>query len=243
MNNKFSKSATISMYKLIQSHTTVTSVNDIQLHLITPKNPLYYCRDEKELPFPEPWWAFCWPGGKFLAKYILDSPSLFKNKSVIDIGSGCGICSIAAAKAGASHVLANDIDPFASTALDLNIALNSSCHNNTVEFLLENKIPQCEQDIQNAKIFFSSFDIVICGDMLYDTSLSTSILRVLEDHPNVLFGDPGRLGCPKDILNNSDSTAQFHADELIDRKANRLIAMYPYAEDGFSSVKIFKLNN
>ena len=43
--------------------------------------------------------------------YLLDNPSIVRNKSVLDIGSGCGASSIASIMCGATRVLANDIDP------------------------------------------------------------------------------------------------------------------------------------
>jgi predicted nicotinamide N-methyase len=39
-----------------------------------------------------------------LARYILDNPSLFVGKRVLDVGCGCGAASIAAAKAGATAI-------------------------------------------------------------------------------------------------------------------------------------------
>ncbi|WP_171480115.1 50S ribosomal protein L11 methyltransferase, partial [Acinetobacter baumannii] len=44
-------------------------------------------------------------------RFILDTGSLFKGKSVLDVGCGCGASSIAAKMVGASFVTANDIDP------------------------------------------------------------------------------------------------------------------------------------
>lgn len=44
------------------------------------------------------------------SRYILDHPSFFKNLNILDIGCGCGACSIAAFLAGAKQVIANDVD-------------------------------------------------------------------------------------------------------------------------------------
>ena len=44
-------------------------------------------------------------------RYLLDNPDVVRGKRVLDVGSGCGASSIAARMLGASHVLANDIDP------------------------------------------------------------------------------------------------------------------------------------
>jgi predicted nicotinamide N-methyase len=63
-------------------------------------------------------------GGQALARYILDTPALVAGKQVVDLGSGSGLTAIAARLAGASHVLAADIDVFAVAAIQLNAAVN-----------------------------------------------------------------------------------------------------------------------
>jgi len=135
---------------------------------------------------------------------------------VIDIGSGCGSASIACALAGAAQVVANDIDPFAGTALRVNLELNAVDKPDRVVFSDANNIGAPAG-------FFSEFDIVICGDMLYDPDCSEQLLRALSGHPCVLFGDPGRTYCPRDL------------------RADQQLACYDYGQDGFDSIKVFRL--
>ena len=42
--------------------------------------------------------------------YVLDNRSLIQGRRVLDLGSGCGASAIASKMAGATHVIANDID-------------------------------------------------------------------------------------------------------------------------------------
>ena len=51
-----------------------------------------------------PYWAVPWVGGQGLARYILDNPDVVRGRSVLDVGSGCGVAALAAAVAGASRV-------------------------------------------------------------------------------------------------------------------------------------------
>src|SRR5262245_55521707 len=73
---------------------------------------------------PPPYWAFAWPGGQALARYILDNPSEVRDRSVLDFGAGSGLVAIAAAKAGASCVVAAELDPLALAAIDMNSRAN-----------------------------------------------------------------------------------------------------------------------
>ncbi|HEX2759074.1 MAG TPA: 50S ribosomal protein L11 methyltransferase, partial [Rhizomicrobium sp.] len=101
-------------------------VPEIKLHLATEVVPLW-CATEEELEkigVPPPYWAFAWAGGQALARYVLDNPALVAGKRVLDIGSGSGLVGLAAAKAGAAHVLAADIDAFACAAIRLNATAN-----------------------------------------------------------------------------------------------------------------------
>lgn len=43
-------------------------------------------------------------------RFVLENPDIVKDKSVLDVGSGCGATSIAAIMKKAKYAVANDID-------------------------------------------------------------------------------------------------------------------------------------
>ena len=47
---------------------------------------------------PPPYWAFCWPGGQAIARYLLDNPELVRGKSVVDFAAGSAVSAMAAAR-------------------------------------------------------------------------------------------------------------------------------------------------
>ena len=63
-------------------------------------------------------------GRQALARYVLDNPSVVADRRVLDLGAGGAIAAIAAAKAGASYVMASEVDEFALSAIALNAAAN-----------------------------------------------------------------------------------------------------------------------
>lgn len=81
--------------------------------------------DLHALRLPPPFWAFPWVGGQAAARYILDHPETIRGRRVAILAAGAGLEAIAAVKAGAADVIANDIDPVACRAMALNAALNS----------------------------------------------------------------------------------------------------------------------
>src|SRR5260370_26767706 len=101
----------------LRAHTQVVSPDlcpEISLHLAGDLDAMW-ARQEAWLGragLPTPFWCVAWIGGQALARYTLDHPMLVCSRSVLDLGSGSGICAIAAAKAGADSVEASDVDPF-----------------------------------------------------------------------------------------------------------------------------------
>lgn len=70
------------------------------------------------------YWAFCWASGQALAARILENPEWVRGRSVLDFGAGSGVVGVAAALAGAAHVVACDLDPDARQACRANAELN-----------------------------------------------------------------------------------------------------------------------
>src|SRR4051812_21162571 len=106
---------------------------------------------------PMPFWAFAWPGGQALARYLLDHPDVVAGRDVFDLASGSGIVAVAAAKAGARSVTACEIDPLAICAIDLNARLNGG---GVVAF---------QTDVADVEI--EAAEVALAGDVFYDRVL------------------------------------------------------------------------
>jgi predicted nicotinamide N-methyase len=137
-----------------------------------------------------PYWAFPWPGGQALSRYLLDHPERVRGKRVLDFASGSGLIGIAAAKAGAAKVLAFDIDPMAKAATRLNAEINDV------------KVEELRKVSMEKP--FNKADIIVTGDVCYNQAMTTRIMRWLylcvDRGIPVLLGDPGRAYVPKSGL-------------------------------------------
>ncbi|XP_017569180.1 electron transfer flavoprotein beta subunit lysine methyltransferase [Pygocentrus nattereri] len=156
---------------------------EISLRLFTPKCRFWTERPEL-WPFPEPFWAIYWPGGQALARYLLNKPEVSAGKRVLDLGCGCGASAIAAKLSGATHVLANDIDPVAAIATQMNCELNG----------LE-PLPSVTENMIGSKP--ENWDLILLGDMFYDETLADCLHNWLHTcikihRTQILIGDPGR---------------------------------------------------
>ena len=166
----------------------VPLVPEIRLHIAEESLPIWQRTEEElgEMNIPPPYWAFAWAGGQALARYLLDNPALVAGRRVLDLGSGSGLVAIAAAKAGAAHVLAADIDALALAAIDLNAAANAVTLETTAADLLD-RSP-------------GAFDVVLIGDLFYERPLAERVLAfadaALARGAVVLAGDPRRSYFP-----------------------------------------------
>lgn len=157
-----------------------------EIHLHLGDDPLALWKlSVKHAANPEaslPFWAFAWPGGQAVARYLLDNPDYVQGKRVVDLGTGSGICAIAARLAGASYVLAVDIDPYSEAAVYLNSAANGA----EVEFV--------RGDILSVE--FAPPDVVLTGDAYYESKLTGLLLTRLRSLPltrtRVILGDAHR---------------------------------------------------
>ncbi|MGY5809748.1 class I SAM-dependent methyltransferase [Rhizobium sp. LEGMi198b] len=166
-------------------------VPEIRLHLASEAHDLWLKTEEEleEIGLPPPFWAFAWAGGQGLARYVLDHPDMVAGKRVLDFASGSGLVAIAAKLAGASHVLAADIDPWAETAVRLNAAENGVA----LDFTGDNLIGRA-----------TDADVILAGDVFYDRDFADRLIpwfrQLAGEDRLVLVGDPGRAYLPKDRL-------------------------------------------
>jgi predicted nicotinamide N-methyase len=135
-----------------------------------------------------PFWAFAWPGGQALARYVLGHAGLVAGRSVLDVGSGSGLVAIAAAKAGAATVTASEVDALAAAAIVLNAQANGV------------PCPAVTGDVLGGD--GAGADVVLAGDVCYARPLAERVLPFLERAAargaSVLVGDIGRAFLPRD---------------------------------------------
>ena len=178
----------------IRANTRVLPVPhapELRLHVADEATELWEKTEEElgEIGLPPPFWAFAWAGGQALARYLLDHAAIVQGRTVLDFGAGSGLVAIAAAKAGAHHVEACDIDRFALSAVALNAALNGVA------------VSTRDGDLVGSD---EGWDVVLAGDISYEHDMAqraTDWLHQLARRgATVLIGDPGRSYLARDRL-------------------------------------------
>jgi predicted nicotinamide N-methyase len=176
--------------------TTVPLLPELHLHLAADDAGLWdstggaYRSDQ-----PPPFWAFAWPGGIALARYLLDHAEAVRGRRVVDLASGSGVVAIAASLAGALAVRAVDVDPAAITAIGLNAEAN--------DVRVEPIIGEAAANLDDA-------EIILVGDGFYTGPVAASMTRLLagaaRGGAQALVGDPGRGFLPRRLF---DQLAEY----------------------------------
>jgi len=164
---------------------------EIKLHLATEITPIWQATEANlaEMNLPPPYWAFAWPGGQALTRFLIDHSDWVRGKAVLDFAAGSGLSAIGAAKAGAAKVQAAEIDDFALAA----IALNARINNVAIELVREDMIG-----------IEPRWDVVLAGDVCYERPMAERVIawfRALASRGvAILMGDPGRAYLPQSGL-------------------------------------------
>jgi len=164
-------------------------VPEIRLHLAARATDLWEATEATlaRTGLPPPYWAFAWPGGRALARFLLDWPETARGLAVLDFAAGCGIAAIAAAQAGAASVAASEIDDFAAAALALNAAANGVA----VTVLRDDVLDRAP---------VPEYGLVIAGDVFYEKPMADRVWPWLKARRaagvRVLVADPGRAYLP-----------------------------------------------
>lgn len=164
-------------------------VPEIRLHLAARATDLWEATEAtlEKNGLPPPYWAFAWPGGRALARLLLDRPEMARGRRVLDFAAGCGIAGIAAALTGAGAVTASEIDEFAGAAMKLNAAAN-------------NVALDVRLDDVTALVPPPEYDLILAGDVFYEKPMAEKIWPWLKARKEagavVLVADPGRAYLP-----------------------------------------------
>jgi len=209
--------------RFIESQTTLATpplTPEIKLHLATEITPIWEATEAtlEANNLPPPYWAFAWPGGQALTRFLLDHADRIRGKRVLDFAAGSGLSAIGAKMAGAEKVQANEIDDFAIEAILLNAATN----NVAIEVLRHDLIGRNE-----------GWDVVIAGDVCYEKPMADRVIPWLRSLAStgvtVLMGDPGRAYLPAQGLVEVASYDVPTSRELEDRelRVTRVLRLMP----------------
>lgn len=156
---------------------TLTDVAGVRLWLLAddvPRGPL--SAEQFRAAWDEPpFWAFAWPAGRWLAETL---PAELSAQTVIDLGCGSGLLSVALARAGVA-VVAVDRDPLARLATACNAAENE------VDFPILAELDEAPDA-----------DLLLLADFLYDPANLSGLEPLCRRARRTLLADCRLQLCP-----------------------------------------------
>ncbi len=195
-------------------------VPELLLHLADAVTPLWQASEAwlAEVNVAPPYWAFAWPGGQALARWVLDAPAQVAGRRVLDFAAGCGVAALACARAGAARVEAAEIDAVAAAAIGLNAELNGL------------KIAVRHADLVGS---VGDWDVILCGDICYEAPMTRHVLpwlRACAGQAEVWIADPGRAYLPAGMA----AVARYDVATSLDLedRTMRPTTIYRLASDG-----------
>jgi predicted nicotinamide N-methyase len=157
------------------------------------------------LSHADPYGAVLWPAATAVASHMLQAPETWLNRqSVLELGTGTGLVSLAAAAGGAASVTATDWETlplqlllYAQTRLNP-AARRIAIHTQVVN--VHDFLPSSSSSSTNATLLPPA-TVVVAADLLYEPqtgrALAHAVVQALERGSRVLIGDsPGRAGRP-----------------------------------------------
>lgn len=124
-----------------------------------------------ETRLPPPFWAFAWPGGRLLARWLLDHPAEFRGARIVALAAGAGLEALAAARIGARRVTWNDMDPIAEIAF----AMNADRAGVAVEHALGDAVA-----LADATAPGRDADVLLLGDAFYERAAASALFDALQ---------------------------------------------------------------
>ena len=122
-------------------------------------------------PLPAPFWAVAWPGAQALARAISDGVVDVAGRVVVDLGCGCGLAAIAAARHGAARAIAVDVDPLAVQVALLCAAENGAADNGAaIDARVADPILGDDDIVADA-------DVVLAGDLVYNVDVGARLVE------------------------------------------------------------------
>jgi len=160
--------------------------------------------DLEKLNAGDPYGAVLWPAAYAIAEKLLSDPnyrSKLQHQTILELGAGTGLVSLALSLAGAKHVIATDYETIPLKLMEysaryLNPKIVST---NTCLQIEDHSISYQLLDMRDYSSPLPAADVVVATDIMYEPKTGTAMARraveALQRGSTVLVGDsPGRPG-------------------------------------------------
>lgn len=185
-----------------------------------------------------------WEAALYLAEWALENPHIFKNKTVLELGSGVGLTGIVVCRSSSPiKYIFSDCHQTVLQRLRGNVAnCLTECHSNSVSVCVEQVDWQNVSDEQLQRI---QANTIIAADVVYDPDIISCLVRLLarllncnfqESHPDVYIASTVRNPQTYNCFKTELEKAGLRHDIITDF----VTQVFPY--NRVSTIEIIKIH-
>ena len=192
-----------------------------------------------------------WTASQLTARYIERNSAKFKGKKVLELGAGCGLCSIVSALCGAAQVVSTDVGA-AYELLQKNVQLNAGVLKQRKGKL---EVHRFDWNDPVPDYATSGFDFVLCTETFYSAEIVpllggvlSVICRNSERKATLLLAQSDRatLVNVQDLLTSLKSNFGFKVskrveDDLAFMKENPKLGLADFISKGIGKPQLFEV--
>jgi hypothetical protein len=121
-----------------------------------------------------------WRGSEVLSDYLVKHPILVKNKTVLELGAGLGLCGIVAHYLGASSVLITDGDEDVVENMQFNVEHNVVPTNENKGNRIHCSVLLWDCHVDDFLLKHGCQDVVLAGDCVYASTSLEPIWKTIQ---------------------------------------------------------------
>jgi len=176
--------------------------------------------DEFNIDERLPYWGELWPSAIALSRFIFDNANLIVDKSILELGCGLGLTSIAAIIQRPKQLICTDYEEPALELTKKNIKLNK------LEVPVLRLLDWRNPDLDN------KFEIILASDILYEKRFFQPLIdligKYLVTDGTLILAEPNRSIARDffDMLRNHKYDYKIHFKEVGQNDKNILVSVY-----------------
>lgn len=130
--------------------------------------------------FP-PSFSVMWPSAVALSRWLISNPHVIKNRSVLELGAGCGLSGLVASSLEPSSMVLTDFNPKVLKNLEFNIALNDANARAVGLDFYQQSGKSCNGWMDTNGEYNAAVDVIVAADVICQPCDAVAAAKTIHD--------------------------------------------------------------